>query len=106
MAQTTKVILLEGNPKKPESAEHIIKFPGGSISVCRTANNEYWAHIEVNHGQVLEEIGVRESKRGDVVDSRIDYDTGLIGEMPYMPVINHVAVRITTSQGYKSAKEK
>ncbi len=94
--QTAKVILIKSDSAQPESAEHIIKFPGGSISVCRTSDNEYWAHIEVNHGQVLADAGLRESKRGDVVDSRIDYDTGLISGMPDMPAINHLAVRITT----------
>lgn len=32
MAATAKTIVLKGDPKKPESAEHHIIFPGGSIS--------------------------------------------------------------------------
>ena len=71
MAKTTKVICLYGDNKKPESAEHVIKFPGGSISLCRTSNDEYWAHIEVHDKEPIE-YGCRETKRGIVVDARID----------------------------------
>ena len=95
---TCKIINLEGNPSKPESAEHIITFPGGSISVMRTANNEYWAHIQVNHGQVLDDIP-SQSKRGDVVDTRVDHDfpvTPNIVDISNMETINHLAIRIKT----------
>ena len=27
--------------KKPESAQHVITFPGGAIELSRTSNNEY-----------------------------------------------------------------
>lgn len=95
MAATAKVIQLRGNPANPESAEHIIIFPGGSISVCRTSDDEYWAHVEVNRGQVLPE-STRESKRGCVVDARADYD----GPRPPCDLptdgLYHVAVRIAT----------
>ena len=99
MAATAKVINLHGNPAKPESAEHIITFPGGSISVCRTSNNEYWAHIAVHHGQVLDDIP-SQSKNGEVVGSRIDYDwpaSPNIVEMADMDQINHIAIRIKTT---------
>ncbi len=56
MAETAKVfkygdkkgkeIELLGDPKvKIESAEHIINFPGGSFSVCRTSNQDYWVQV-------------------------------------------------------------
>lgn len=96
MADTAKVILLYGNKyKKAESAEHIIKFPGGSISVCRTSNNEYWAHIEVNKGQVLEDMH-RESAHGDIIESRLDYEYPgrTCIEIPDMEHLAHLAVRI------------
>lgn len=32
-----------------ESAEQIIEFPGGSISIARCNDGSYWAHIAVNH---------------------------------------------------------
>lgn len=95
---TAKVILLKGDKSNPESTEHIIKFPGGSIAVCRTSNNEYWAHIEVNHGQANLE-SVRESANGLIVDSRLDYDYPAnpnILEIENMENLNHIAVRIKT----------
>jgi hypothetical protein len=90
------VIELKGDRGKPESAEHIIVFPGGSISVVRTSNNEYWAHIEVNHpgqGSLIDEA-VRESKYGVVVDGRVDRlraveDLDTTG-------LQHIAIRIKT----------
>jgi hypothetical protein len=96
-AFTAKVILLKGDPKKPESAQHIIKFPGGSIEVSRTSDNEYWAHIEVYKGNVLDE-NVRESANGTIVASRLDYDHPKceILEIPDADQLIHLAVRIST----------
>ena len=95
MPVTSKVILLKGNPKNPESSEHIIKFPGGSVSVLRTTNSEYWAHIEVNHDQVIDDT-VRESKKGNIVDTRLDYDDGDIINIASPDQLRHLAVRINT----------
>ena len=99
MPDTAKVILLKGDPKKPESAEHIIKFPGGSIAVTRTSNNEYWAHIEVYKGELIGEA-VRESKNGKLVQSRLDYDYtypgAKTGQIPNLKKLIHLAVRIKT----------
>lgn len=99
MAATAKVIELKGNPKNPESAEHIIKFPGGSIAVCRTTNNKYWAHIEVYDGKLLGET-VRESAQGRIVETRLDYtDRAPIGEILEPARISHIAVLIETKGG-------
>lgn len=76
MGNTAKVIELFGDPKKPESAEHIITFPGGSISVCRTSKNEYWAHIKVNHDQKIDDIK-QFSKNGEIKMIRIDTIDGV-----------------------------
>jgi len=97
MADTAKVILIEGNPKKPESAEHIIKFPGGSIAVCRTTNNEYWAHIEVYQDNIISDTH-RESINGKIIKSRLDYNTphGVIKEITDLKDLSHIAVRIRT----------
>jgi hypothetical protein len=93
MAPTAKVIKLTGNKANgAESAEHIIVFPGGSISVCRTSNNEYWVHIEVNKGQIVPGT-VRESARGTIVDSRMDFP-GEVIEIPNQEQLMHIAVRI------------
>lgn len=97
MPETAKVIILKGNPKYPESAEQIIKFPGGSISVCRTSNNEYWAHIEVNRGQIISDT-VKESKTGKIIKTRLDYNRppGEIKEIQDLDELQHIAVRIKT----------
>lgn len=93
-----KVINIKGDPRNPEPADHIINYPGGFITVTRTSNNEYWVHIGVNHGQVLEGM-VMQGKRGEVIESRIDYDYPIteIPELDNMPQINHIAVRIKTN---------
>ena len=82
MGATAKVIKLSGDPKSPESAEHIIEFPGGSISVCRTSNNEYWAHIYVNDQQIIDDTHMH-SKLGKIEQIRDSED-------------NHFAVLIST----------
>jgi hypothetical protein len=96
MAATAKVIELKGDPRKPESAEHIIMFPGGSISVCRTSNNEYWAHIEVNHHEIIEDT-IRQSKIGKIVKTRLDYfrPPGEVKEIEDIKDLTHLAVRIS-----------
>ena len=94
MAATAKVIDLKGNPNNPESAEHIIRFPGGSIAVCRTSNEEYWAHIEVNRHEIIEGT-TRGSKIGEIVGSRFDYDRspGDVQEIDIQD-LEHIAVKI------------
>lgn len=109
MAATAKVIELKGNPKNPESAEHIIIFPGGSISVCRTDNNEYWAHIEVNHKpEMLIDEAVRESASGEIVDGRIDYNRppGDVRKIEDLEELSHIAVRIKTHNQANTADAK
>jgi len=90
-----KVILIKGDKRNPEPDEHIIKFPGGSISVIRTTNNEYWAHVDVHKGRVNEDL-LRESKIGHVVDSRIDRIDSDISEIECQDDVQHIAIRIKT----------
>lgn len=97
MAATAKVITLKGDPRNPESAEHIILFPGGSISVCRTTDNEYWAHIEVNKDQVIHGA-TRESMFGEVIDARVDRERS-VDSLPDLDTVRHIAVRIQTKGG-------
>jgi len=42
---TARVITLRGDTLNPESAEHIINFPGGHVAVMRCSDGTYWAHI-------------------------------------------------------------
>ena len=99
MAATAKVIHLKGNPREPESAEHIIKFPGGSISVCRTSDNQYWAHIEVNHEGIIDDA-FRESKIGKIEATRLEYfrPPGEIKELQDTDDLTHIAVKIKTGK--------
>ena len=82
MAETSKNIILKGDKNNPESSEHNILFEGGSISICRTSNNEYWAHIYVNQKQLLD----------DTVHSKLGYIKDIRKED------NHFAVLITTDK--------
>lgn len=89
-----KKITLKGDKKNPESAEHIIEFPGGSISVCRTSDDQYWAHISVNKGQVVDGAGTRISKGGKIEVIRIDTPDG-VKEIDHKDT-DHFAVLIST----------
>ena len=89
-----KLIELICDPKvKIESAEHIITFPGGSFSVCRTSNNEYWVHVAVNKEDTVDDIA-KLSKNGKVNVIRMDTPDGVktIDE----PDTDHFAVKIST----------
>lgn len=72
-----RIELLGDKQKRPESAEHIIEFPGGAIEVARTSDGNYWAHIIVNRGQAFEDCNGRTSARGEVMGSRIQRPDGL-----------------------------
>ena len=98
---TAKVIELKGDPKSPESAQLLVKFPGGSLEISRTKNFEYWAHIEVHQDAIIDEA-LRESAQGEIVDSRIDYapehrHLGIV-PIPNAAHARHIAVRIRTGR--------
>ena len=59
-------IELFGSKKRPESAQHIIEFPGGAIEVSRTTDCNYWAHIIVNQEYGREEGSLLQQARGIV----------------------------------------
>lgn len=94
MGNSPKMIVLKGEKKNPESAEHHIEFPGGSISVCRTSTGEYWAHIAVytkDKGPLLDDA--RQSKHGKIECIRIDTANGV---KTYEDETDHFAVLIST----------
>ena len=93
MGATAKVIELKGDPKNPESAEHIIKFPGGSVSICRTSDQKYWAHISVNKAQKVDDIE-HMSKLGKIEMVRVDTPDG-VREVDHQDT-DHFAVLIST----------
>jgi len=72
VGKAPKRITLLGDKKRPESAQHIIEFPGGAIEVSRTSDGNYWAHIIVNRGDVIDDAEGRVSARGVVISSRVD----------------------------------
>ena len=76
-----RIELLGDKTKRPESAQHIIEFPGGAVEVSRTESGDYWAHIIVNHGWAAGDSTGISSARGDVIDARIDrdYPHGVVG---------------------------
>lgn len=100
MAATAKTIVLKGDPSKPESAEHHIIFPGGSISVCRTGDNKYWAHVKVNRETPIDGAGEYESKSGFIEAIRIDTPDGV--ETVNHKGTDHFAVLIAVSGVQKS----
>lgn len=70
-----KIQLLGDKTIRPEPATHIIEFPGRAIELSRTSDNNYWAHIIVNHDFALPDDceGLR-GAYGEIVGSRIDYE--------------------------------
>lgn len=93
---TTKAINLKGDPKSPEPECHIVTFPGGSIELSRTKDNDYWVHMAVHKGQIIKDID-NMSAKGNVTDVRVDriYPWGTSDEnIPDLDQIQHIAIRI------------
>src|SRR5262245_28936795 len=67
-----KAIRLKGDKRQPESAQHIIEFPGGAIELSRCDNGDYWAHVIINRDDIIDDTQGRVSAYGAIVDSRID----------------------------------
>lgn len=89
-----KRIELLGDKQRPESAQHIIEFPGGAIELTRTTDGLYWAHIQVNRGDVIDDAEGRVSAVGRVVASRVDRGTGVIDDLPDFKNVSQIAVLI------------
>lgn len=89
-----KEINLLGDPKKQiEAAEHIINFPGGSFSVTRTSNQDYWVHVSVNKDETVDDIE-KDSKNGGIKTIRMDTPDGVVTIDE--PDTDHFAILITT----------
>ncbi len=91
--------------RKLEPEHHRIEFPGGYISVDRTTEGDYWAHIAVVTEIDETHQGLADSKIGQVVTSRIDFNYDeymrrhragepVIPDIPGMADANHLAVRV------------
>lgn len=72
-----RIELFGDKAKKPESAEHIIEFPGGAIEVARTSDGNYWAHIIINRAWANSDQEGLHGAIGEVIGSRIADDKGI-----------------------------
>jgi hypothetical protein len=94
IAKAPKLIRLLGDKRKPESAQHIIEFPGGAIELSRTSEGHYWAHIIINRsGEALPDLQGLRSAHGTVLHSRFASDSG-IEAFPPREGIYQIAVLI------------
>lgn len=88
---------LEGNPEKPEPTYASIEFPGGEITLARTSDGCYWAHINCFRSDGFDESEAGH-RRGRFTDSRIDtqgqHASEVIGGDFARPDTYHVAVKI------------
>lgn len=92
--------LLGDKTKKVESAQHIIEFPGGAVEVARLDDGSYWAHIIVNRGFGGGDSDGLTSARGEVLDSRIDFEDPALGVRGIEPErFTQVAVLIKPRKG-------
>lgn len=101
-----KKIELKGDPSNPESAEHNIVFPGGSFSICRTSDNNYWVHIKVyteKEGPAWNEEGIIQQRYGKIECIRVDTTDGV----KYVEPVDtdHFAILISTSIGKQSIEK-
>lgn len=90
-----RITLLGDKTKRPESAQHIIEFPGGAIELTRTVDGNYWAHIIVNRRAFAGNDGDGlNSARGEVIDARIDKQSGGVDAIEGHERIEQVAVLV------------
>jgi len=87
--------------KKLEPEHHEFKFPGGSVNIQRTSNNEYWVHLMVIEDAMPEIETHMEQKAGKIVDSRIDltheeYLKHGIPSVIHAENAQHIAFRVAT----------
>lgn len=81
--------------RKVEPAQHIIEFPGGAIEISRTTDGNYWAHIMVNKGQVIDDAEGRESAHGVIVHSRMQMEGATsVARIPNEEAIQAISILI------------
>lgn len=72
-----KVQLL-GDARRPESAQHVIEFPGGAVAVSRlTDGSGYWAEITINDRQGIPESQGLFGGTARMVESRVATRAGV-----------------------------
>lgn len=81
-----RIALLGDKTKRPESAQHIIEFPGGAVELTRTSTGDYWVHVIVNREQIIDDADGRVSAFGRIVDARIDR----VSRIDHVPELENV----------------
>jgi hypothetical protein len=92
-------VRLTGNPKSPEPIYFVVKFPGGDVSVVRTADGDNWVHVRVDRPGGNEWVP-GEMVEGRILDARLDLLDKHASETDpgdfKSPSLYHAAVRVTT----------
>jgi hypothetical protein len=97
IGKAPRKITLHGDRTKPESAQHIIEFPGGAIELSRLADGSYWMHIIVNRAEGVADVPGLQHCTAEIVDSRIDYEYPAnpnIIPIPNASAVQQIAVRV------------
>lgn len=96
MGEAVLGVVLEGNPKKPESIHFRVVLPFGDVDIVRCTDDTYWVHI-CNNTEEQYRLGIAK-KPGKFIAGRIDIqgkhtidcNSGDFGH----PDMYHMAVRI------------
>lgn len=91
-----RIELLGDKTLRPESAQHVIEFPGGAIEVSRTSTGEYWCHIHVNRDWADGDMQGIRGAMGKVVGGRLDFGEG-VEDVPNQDRISQIAILIRAS---------
>lgn len=97
-----RIRLLGDKEVKIEAAQHVIEFPGGAVEISRTTDGNYWAHLIVNRGDVLDDVSGFRSCQGQIVGSRIDYEHPVnpcVIEVPNGTQVSQIALFIRPIRG-------
>lgn len=89
----TKTIELRSDKRKPESAQHIVKFPGGNLEVSRCQDGQYWAHIYLHRGPGTG-VGIIDSVLAHAELITAKYPGDVIDVIEGADKFQHLAVRI------------
>lgn len=90
-----RIALLGDKTKRPESAQHIIEFPGGAVELTRTTDGHYWAHIIINRRAFAGNDGNGlNAARGEVIDARLEKQSGCVEGIDGHECIEQIAVLV------------
>lgn len=93
-----RIELLGDKTMRPESAQHIIEFPGGAIELSRLDNGDYWAYIIINRRWVVGDIPGLYNRIGEVVGSRMTVFRQGVVDLPCDAECEQIAVLIRPTE--------